>query len=98
MASFVVDSSVALAWCFADEATPATSRLLDRMADESAAVPDLWFIEMTNVLSIAERKGRIEPAAVAEFIDIVRGFDFEIDDGVGALRSPKSCRFAALID
>lgn len=80
MTSFVLDSSIALAWCFADEATPASSRLFDRMADESAAVPSLWFIEMTNILALSERKRRIEPAKVAEFIAIIAGFDLEIDN------------------
>lgn len=67
-ASFVVDSSVALAWCFPEEATPATAKLLDRMADETAAVPSLWFLEIVNVLALSERKGRINSSKVAEFI------------------------------
>jgi predicted nucleic acid-binding protein len=78
-ASFVVDSSVALAWCFADEATPATRRLYERMKDESAAVPGLWFIEITNVLAISERKGRITSVKVNEFISLIDRFKLEID-------------------
>ena len=38
-ASYVTDSSVALAWCIPEEATPETQELLDRMSAESAAVP-----------------------------------------------------------
>ena len=56
--SFVLDSSVALAWCFPEEATAETQELLDRMAAESAAVPAWWFIELTNVLYLAEKKKR----------------------------------------
>src|ERR1700681_1078337 len=78
-ASFVVDSSVALAWCFADEVTPATRRLYDRMKGESAAVPGLWFIEITNVLAISERKGRITAVKMNEFISLIDRFKLEID-------------------
>jgi predicted nucleic acid-binding protein len=78
--SFVVDSSVALAWCFQDEATPATRALLQRMGGESALVPAWWFLELTNVLALAERKRRITPAKVAEFIALIGGFDLEIDE------------------
>jgi predicted nucleic acid-binding protein len=78
-ASFVVDSSVALAWCFADEATPARLRLYERMKDESVAVPGLWFIEITNVLAISERKGRITAVKVNEFISLIDRFKLEID-------------------
>ena len=31
MTAFVLDASIALSWCFADEATPATDALLDRL-------------------------------------------------------------------
>ncbi len=78
--SFVVDSSVALAWCFGNEATPATRALLQRMGGEAALLPAWWFLELTNVLALAERKGRITPAKVAEFIALIDGFDLEIDE------------------
>jgi predicted nucleic acid-binding protein len=58
-AAFVVDCSVALAWLFHDKATPKTAALLNRLETETALVPAWWFIEITNVLAMAERKGRI---------------------------------------
>ncbi|HEV2972105.1 MAG TPA: type II toxin-antitoxin system VapC family toxin [Pirellulales bacterium] len=79
-ASFVLDSSVALAWCFADEATRETVRLYDRMEKESAAIPGWWFIEIANVLALSERKGRIVPAKTAEFISLIARFKLEIDN------------------
>lgn len=78
-ASFVVDSSVAMAWCFQDEGTPITDRLLDRMRTEAAAVPDRWHLEIANVLVLAERKNRISPAQVAEFISLIERFDLVVD-------------------
>jgi predicted nucleic acid-binding protein len=67
-AAFVVDCSVAMAWLFPDEATPRTAALLNRLAIDSALVPAWWFIEITNVLAMAERKRRITPAQSDAFI------------------------------
>ena len=67
-AAFVVDCSVAMAWLFQDEATPRTVALLNRLATETALVPDWWFIEITNVLAMAERKDRITPTQSDAFI------------------------------
>lgn len=55
-AAFVVDS-IAMAWLFNDEATPKTAVLLNRLATETALVPGWWFIEITSVLGMTERKG-----------------------------------------
>jgi predicted nucleic acid-binding protein len=65
---FVLDASVALAWCFKDEATEAADRLLARLEAETAAVPTLWSIEVANVLAFGERRQRITPAESADFI------------------------------
>ena len=59
--SFVVDNSVALAWCFEDEQTRGIMALLDRVADTGAVAPQLWPIEALNGLLTAERRGRIDP-------------------------------------
>ena len=67
-AAFVVDCSVAMAWLFNDEATPKTAALLNRLATETALVPGWWFIEITNVLAMAERKGRITSTQFDAFI------------------------------
>jgi predicted nucleic acid-binding protein len=78
--SFVIDASLAMAWCFPEEATTATHELLDRMEREAAAVPAWWFLEITNVLALAERKGRLSPAQVAGFIGLIGVFELDVDD------------------
>lgn len=55
-AAFVVDCSIAMNWLFSDEATPKTAELLNRLATETALVPAWWYVEVTNVLALAERK------------------------------------------
>ena len=57
-AAFVLDCSIAMAWLFRDETTPKTAALLNQLATDRALVPAWWFVEITNVLSAAEHKGR----------------------------------------
>jgi predicted nucleic acid-binding protein len=78
--AIVVDASVAMAWCFLDEATPATRKLFDEMRDTSAVVPAWWYIELTNVLYLAERNRRIPADRVVEFIATVEDLRVEVDN------------------
>jgi predicted nucleic acid-binding protein len=66
--AFVLDCSVALTWCFVDEATPATEKLLERLRRESAIVPSLWQLEVANILGISICKGRISQENAAKFM------------------------------
>src|SRR5215470_8342567 len=77
---FVVDCSIAMAWLFNDEATPKTAALLNRLATETALVPAWWFIEITNVLAMAERKGRIKTTESDAFIADLGKLGIERDD------------------
>jgi predicted nucleic acid-binding protein len=79
-AAFVVDCSIAMAWLFNDEATPKTAALLNRLTTETALVPAWWFIEVTNVLAMAERKGRITPAQSDAFVADIDKLGIERDD------------------
>ncbi len=78
-AAFVIDCSVAMTWCFLDEAAPATKRLFERMASETALAPAWWRIELTNVLAMAERAGRIGREKAHEFIALVESLNIELD-------------------
>jgi predicted nucleic acid-binding protein len=61
----VLDSSVALAWVYADETTDAILRLFDEIRTHGAWVPGLWRWEIANVLQWNVRRGRHD----AEFRD-----------------------------
>jgi predicted nucleic acid-binding protein len=78
-AAFVVDCSVAMTWLFKDEATAQTAKLFERLDEETALVPAWWFLELTNVMALAERKGRVTAAETAEFITELSKLDIEID-------------------
>ena len=79
-AAFVVDCSIAVAWLFHDQATAKTAALLNRLATETALVPAWWFIEITNVLAMAERRGRITPTQSDAFIADLSKLGIERDD------------------
>ncbi len=79
MTGFVLDASVALAWCFDDESTPAAWTLLDRLRSAPAHVPALWALEIGNILLGAERRRRITQARVVEFLGILGELDIRVD-------------------
>ena len=75
----VLDCSIALAWCFEDEASAAADSVLDRLVDETAVVPSLWHLEIANALALSERKRRITKAQCIEFISLVEGLPIVVD-------------------
>jgi predicted nucleic acid-binding protein len=78
--SFVLDNSVALAWCFEDEQTPSIMALLDRVTETGAAAPQLWPIEALNGLLTAERRGRIDSTVRRRLTGFLRNLPIRIDD------------------
>jgi predicted nucleic acid-binding protein len=56
--SIVLDTSVALAWAYADETTPAILNVFERVKTEGAWIPALWRWEVANALQMNVRRGR----------------------------------------
>jgi len=84
MTRFVLDASIALSWCFADEASEATDLILDRLRETGALVPPLWFSEVGNALLQAERRGRITAPDVAVRLELISALPVFVDqNGVG---------------
>ena len=77
----VLDCSVAVAWCFVDEATPPLDALLDQVQAEGAIVPPLWTLEVTNVLTQAARRGRLPPPGARGRLDLLDMLPITVDDG-----------------
>jgi len=82
--SFVLDSSVAIAWQMPHEGSSALSALFDHFLDVGADVPVLWRLEVANILLIAERRGRIDAAfrkgSLADFAALPIRVDTETDN------------------
>jgi predicted nucleic acid-binding protein len=77
--SFVVDNSVALAWCFEDEHTQPIMDLLDRVAETGAVAPSLWPLEALNGLLMAERRRRLDTKRRQRLAGFLRGLPIVLD-------------------
>lgn len=64
---FVLDASVALRW-FLDKSVPPYATRVKHLLLEGARalVPALWHLEIANGLVVAERRGRLQAAEVAD--------------------------------
>src|SRR5215471_8797311 len=65
----VVDASITVSWCFPDEQTPLSLKVLDRLnTGEEAVVPSFWAVEILNSLLVGEKRGRISPEQTRAFL------------------------------
>ena len=71
MSDFVLDCSIAAAWLFDDEATAQTNDLLEQLKDGRAFVPNLWHLELGNVLIQAERRKRITSTQISIRLELI---------------------------
>ena len=71
MSGSVIDASIALSWCFEDEATAETDRLFEFVRDEGAVVPGLWHLELGNVLLQAEKRKRLSAEDVTTRLRLI---------------------------
>ncbi len=92
--TFVLDNSVALAWCFEDEQTPAVMALLDRVAATGATAPLLWPLEALNGLLMAERRRRIGPEKRQELAGLLRSLPITLDEETASQAWENTARLA----
>ncbi|MBI3939913.1 MAG: type II toxin-antitoxin system VapC family toxin [Acidobacteria bacterium] len=86
MNRFVLDTSVTMAWCFEDETSRYSERVLEILSAGEALVPSIWPLEVVNVLTYAERRRRLTRAGTIRFLTVLGRFPITID-GEGALRA-----------
>lgn len=70
---FVLDASVTLSWAFEDESSEVADAAWRLIGQSSAAVPELWWFEIRNVLMLAERRGRIGSQQADRFLATLGG-------------------------
>lgn len=78
--SLVLDASVAIAWCMEAERTPAVLALLHQVTEQGAEAPQLWPLEVTNILVMAARRGRIPAERVDGLLGFLRDLPVTLDD------------------
>lgn len=76
---FVIDSSIALAWCFPDEQNEYADLILGSLPSKTAIVPMLWHLEIANVLLVGERRKRCIQADITKWLDLLRALPIVTD-------------------
>jgi predicted nucleic acid-binding protein len=76
---FVIDASITMSLCFADESAPYSRGVLQSLLDTYAEVPALWLFEVANVLAVGERRQRITAALSDEFLKALSGLDIRVE-------------------
>ncbi len=77
--AFVLDCSIALAWCFPDEKAPYPQSVLDALLDTPAIVPALWHLEVANCLLVGERRKRSTSADTAIWLPFLQALPITVD-------------------
>ncbi len=78
--AFVLDNSVSMAWCFEDQATPYTDRVLDLLLGDAAHVPAIWPLEVANAVVVGARRRILPTDRSARFMGIVRMLPIIVDE------------------
>ena len=76
----VLDSSIALSWCFSDEKNPYADSIAVRFPAIEAVVPSLWPLEIANILVVGERRGRNTQADTVQWTRFLNTLPIVIDE------------------
>jgi predicted nucleic acid-binding protein len=80
MDRLVLDSSIALAWCFDDERNAYADAIAALFPGVGAIVPSLWPLEVANSLIVGERRGRNSQANTARWTGFLGSLPIVIDE------------------
>jgi predicted nucleic acid-binding protein len=78
--AFVLDGSVAVAWCFHDEADPYADAIAARFPGVEAVVPAIWRLEVANALLMGERRKRSSATDTAHWLGFLNSLPIIPDD------------------
>lgn len=77
--AFVLDASIVLCWAFDDEDQPMATLALERLRQEQAWAPGIWWFEVRNVLLMGERRGRLTETHSLRFLHWLSRLEIHID-------------------
>jgi predicted nucleic acid-binding protein len=81
--SLVLDSSITLAWVYADETTEPVRHVFETLSESGAWVPGIWRLEVANVLEMGVRRKRhnaeFRDATLADLVQLPIQVDGETD-------------------
>ena len=79
--AFVLDASVAISWCFEDEANPYSEAVLGLLRRAVAHVPAIWPLEVVNALLVGERRKRLTRSKSSRFLGTLQSLPIKVDAG-----------------
>ena len=65
---------------FEDEASPEADAALRQISADTVLIPALWFVEVTNVLGMAERRGRLTHTGLQNAVRLLRSPPLSVDE------------------
>jgi predicted nucleic acid-binding protein len=78
--AFVLDASVTAVWALLDESSLIADVAEERLKDEFAVVPRLWWYEVRNLLIVCERRNRITAENTAHFLRVLSAYPIRIEE------------------
>ena len=76
---FVLDASISAAWALADESSQLAEAAEDRLRDDYALVPRIWWYEIRNLLIVNERRQRITAEDSASFLRVLSAYPIRLE-------------------
>lgn len=95
--AFVLDASISAVWALADESSPLADLAADRLKNENALVPPLWWYEVRNLLVVNERRQRMTVEDSARYLELLSSFPIQVDpveDEQAVLRCARKYRLS----
>ncbi len=86
MSGVILDASVALAWCFPDEASEYADGVLVALKGQAIVVPAVWGLEIANAMLAGERRKRLKQPEILRFVALLEGLSI-LQDGQAASES-----------
>jgi predicted nucleic acid-binding protein len=96
MSRLVIDCSITMSWCFADESSEYGEAVLQAVHAEGAIVPPIWCWEVANTLLIGERRGRIAETDSQLFLEKLAGLPIAVDNPSAESAWLETLRFARI--
>ena len=76
-----MDAAVGFSWVYHDQATPETHALLNEIASGvKVVVPSFWFLEMANVLLMAQRRHKLSAPQRKAASEKLAAMQFTVDE------------------
>lgn len=93
--TFVLDSSVAVAWVLPDEDSVDVDAIAARLESEPAIVPVIWPLEVHNALLVAQRRARIAHKQLDAALRALSDLAIEVDHDVSMASTGRALSLAA---